>query len=86
MVFRKAKNKPNNTNLHIFSQVNISSTYKWETANGIQYKLGISILNVLNRKNEISEYYRISSLTNSIEEVETFALQRTPNVSFRVSL
>lgn len=79
-------NKPNNTNLHIFSQVNISSTYKWETANGIQYKLGISILNLLNRKNEIGEYYRLSSLTNSIEEVETFALQRTPNVSFRVSL
>ncbi|WP_254921045.1 carboxypeptidase-like regulatory domain-containing protein [Flavobacterium sp. ov086] len=79
-------NKPNNTNLHIFSQVNFSSTYKWETTKGIQYKLGISILNILNRKNEISEYYRISSLTNSIEEVETFALQRTPNVSFRVSL
>ncbi|MDR7211909.1 TonB-dependent receptor [Flavobacterium piscis] len=77
-------NKPNNTNLHIFSQVNFSSTYKWETSNGIQYKLGISILNILNRKNEISEYYRISSLTNSIEEVETFALQRTPNLSFRV--
>ncbi|WP_253251093.1 TonB-dependent receptor [Flavobacterium sp. ACN6] len=79
-------NKPNSTNLRIFSQVNISSTYKWETADGIQYKIGISILNILNRKNEISEYYRISSLTNSIEEVETFALQRTPNVSFRVSL
>ncbi|WP_264537825.1 TonB-dependent receptor [Flavobacterium sp. N1736] len=78
-------NKPNNTNLHIFSQVNISSTYKWDTENGIQYKLGISILNILNRKNEISEYYRVSSLTNSIEEVETFALQRTPNLSFRVS-
>ncbi|SHG54164.1 CarboxypepD_reg-like domain-containing protein [Flavobacterium johnsoniae] len=78
-------NKPNNTNLHIFSQVNFSSTYKWEADNGIQYKLGISILNILNRKNEISEYYRISSLTNSIEEVETFSLQRTPNLSFRVS-
>jgi hypothetical protein len=78
-------NKPNNTNLHIFSQVNLSSTYKWEDAKGIQYKLGISILNILNRKNEISEYYRISSLTNSIEEVETFSLQRTPNMSLRVS-
>jgi hypothetical protein len=77
-------NKPNNTNLHIFSQVNISSTYKWETDNRIQYKLGIAILNILNRKNEISEYYRINSLSNSIEEVETFALQRTPNMSFRV--
>ncbi|WP_348824837.1 TonB-dependent receptor [Flavobacterium aestuarii] len=79
-------NKPNNTNLHIFSQVNISSTYKWKNKNGIQYKLGVSVLNILNRKNEISEYYRISNLTNSIEEVETFALQRTPNVSFRISM
>ncbi|WP_243412098.1 carboxypeptidase-like regulatory domain-containing protein [Flavobacterium sp. 103] len=78
-------NEPNNTNLNIFSQVNFSSTYKWETTNGIQYKLGISILNVLNRKNEINEYYRISSLTNSIEEVETSALRRTPNISFRIS-
>jgi hypothetical protein len=78
-------NKPNNTNLNVFSQVNFSSTYKWETSKGIQFKIGISILNILNRKNEISEYYRISSLTNSIEEVETFALQRTPNLSFRVS-
>lgn len=78
-------NKPNNTNLNIFSQVNLSSTYKWETSNGVQYKLGVSILNILNKKNEISEYYRISNLANSIEEVETFSLQRTPNVSFRVS-
>ncbi|MDX6182788.1 TonB-dependent receptor plug domain-containing protein [Flavobacterium sp. Fl-77] len=79
-------NKPNNTNLNVFSQINFSSTYNWKTANGVQYKFGISILNILNRKNEISEYYRMSSLTNSIEEVETFALQRTPNVSIRVSL
>lgn len=78
-------NKPNNTNLQFFSQVNLSSTYKWETINGIQYKLGISIFNILNTKNEISEYYRISSLTNTIEEVNTFSLQRTPNMSFRIS-
>jgi hypothetical protein len=79
-------NKPNNTNLNIFSQINFSSTYKWETTKGIQYKLGISILNILNKKNAINEYYRINSLTNSIEEVETFSLERTQNVSFRISL
>jgi hypothetical protein len=50
----------------------------------MQYKLGLSVLNILNQKNEINEYYRISSLTNSIEEVKTYALQRTPNISFRV--
>lgn len=79
-------NRPNNTNLTVFSQINFSSTYKWESAKGIQYKLGISILNILNRKNAISDFYRVNSFTNSIEEVETFALQRTPNMSFRVSL
>lgn len=79
-------NNPNNTNINIFSQVNLSSTYKWETVHGVRYKLGISILNILNRKNEINEYYRISSLTNAIENVETFSLRRTPNISFRVSL
>lgn len=78
-------NKPNNSNLNMFSQVNLSSTYKWETADGIQYKIGISILNILNKRNEISEYYRMNSLTNSIEEVDTFSLQRTPNLSFRIS-
>lgn len=78
-------NKPNNTNLNIFSQLNLSSTYKWESPNGIQYKLGLSILNILNKKNEISEYYRISSLSNSIEEVETFSLKRTHNLSLRIS-
>lgn len=77
-------NKPNGTDLNSFFQVNLSSTYKWKTNKGVQLKLGISILNILNKKNEISEYYRISFLTNSIEEVETYSLKRTPNISFRV--
>jgi hypothetical protein len=77
-------NDPNNKHMSPFFQVNFSTTYKWETDNGMQYKLGLSVLNILNQKNEINEYYRISSLTNSIEEVKTYALQRTPNISFRV--
>lgn len=77
--------KPNNSHLPFFWQVNLSSTYKWETAKGIQYKLGFSVLNLLNRKNKISDYYRINNLSNAVEEVETFALQSTPNISFRVT-
>lgn len=80
-----AYNKPNNQEQNPFFQINFSSTYKWESHKGIQYKLGLSILNILNKKNEISEYYRISSLTNTIEEVKTFSLQRTPNLSLRVN-
>lgn len=79
-------NTPNSSDLNSFFQINLSSTYKWVTTKGIQFKLGLSILNILNRKNEIGEYYRISSLNNSIEDIETFALQRTPNVSFRISI
>ena len=78
-------NIPNNKVLDDFFQVNFSTTYKWESFNEIQYKLGFSILNVFNRKNEINEYYRINTITNSIEDVKTFSLLRTPNLSFRIT-
>ena len=78
-------NLPNNTNLKSFLQVNFSTTYKWNGAKGVQYKIGLSVLNIFNRQNEINEYYRINSVSNSIEEVKTYALKRTPNLSFRVS-
>ncbi|MFV8328201.1 TonB-dependent receptor [Flavobacterium sp. ZS1P14] len=78
-------NTPNNKVLDNFFQVNFSTTYKWESSNEIQYKLGFSVLNVFNRKNETSEYYRINTITNSIEDVKTFSLRRTPNLSFRIT-
>lgn len=77
-------NSPNNKNLEDFFQVNFSTTYKWESSNKTQYKLGLSVINVFNKKNEISEYYRINPTTNSIEDVKTYSLERTPNVSFRI--
>jgi hypothetical protein len=77
-------NSPNNKNLEDFFQFNFSTTYKWESSNKTQYKLGLSVINVFNRRNEISEYYRINTTTNSIEDVKTYSLERTPNVSFRV--
>lgn len=76
---------PNNKVLDDFFQVNFSTTYKWETLNKIQYKLGFSIANVFDRKNEINEYYRINEIANSIENVKTFSLLRTPNLSFRIT-
>lgn len=77
-------NSPNNKNLNHFFQVNFSTTYKWESSNNLEYKIGFSVLNVLNRKNEINEYYRINKVSNSIEEVKTYSIERTPNLSFRV--
>lgn len=77
-------NSPNNKNLEDFFQVNFSTTYRWDSSNKTQYRVGISVINVFNRQNEISEYYRINPTTNSIEDVKTYSLERTPNISFRV--
>jgi hypothetical protein len=78
-------NTPNNTKLDSFFQVNFSTTYKWKSLNGALYKLGFSLLNIFNRNNEINEYYRINNVSNSIEEVKTFAIKRTPNLNFRIN-
>ncbi|WP_281324232.1 carboxypeptidase-like regulatory domain-containing protein [Flavobacterium sp. IMCC34518] len=78
-------NFPNNKNLNDFFQINFSATYKWETFNETIYNLGFSVINVTNRKNEINEFYRINSTTNTIEDVKNYSLDRTFNVSFRVS-
>ena len=77
-------NAPNNKKLDDFFQVNFSTTYKWESSDKTEYKIGVSVLNLLNRKNEINEYYRINKVSNSIEDVKTFSIERTPNLSFRV--
>ena len=76
---------PNNKHLKSFLQINFSTTYKWNSISGIQYKLGLSILNLLNRRNEINEYFRINTTTNSIDDIKTYSLQRTPNLSFRIN-
>lgn len=76
---------PNNKHLDNFFQVNFSATYKLETARGIQYKFGFSVLNIFNKQNEINEYYRINTTTNSIEDIKTYSIKRTPNLSFRIN-
>lgn len=78
-------NSPNSERLNDFLQVNFSATYKWKSSNNVLYRMGISVLNIFNRQNEINEFYRINSVTNTIDDVKTFSIKRTPNISFRVS-
>ena len=78
-------NLPNNNHLNSFLQVNFSTTYKWKDSKETQYRIGFSVLNLLNKQNEINEFYRVNTEQNTTEKVKTFALQRTPNVSFRVN-
>jgi hypothetical protein len=48
------------------------------------YKLGVSVLNILDKKNELNEYYKINTVNKVIEDVYTYGIQRTPNFSIRV--
>jgi len=69
---------PNSANIAGFFQVNFSASYIIKATDKSQLQLGISILNIFDRQNIISRYYRINS-SNIVEEVNTYALQRTPN-------
>jgi hypothetical protein len=69
---------PNSANIGNFFQVNFSASYVIKATAKSQLQLGISVQNIFNKKNIINRYYRINS-ENTIEEVNTYALERTPN-------
>jgi hypothetical protein len=77
-------NSPNNKYLNSFFQINTSTSYEWSTENNIKYSFGCSLINILNKQNEINEYYKFHANYNSIEEVKNFALRRTLNMNFRI--
>lgn len=71
---------PNSENLSDFFQANLSASYTWSLPRNVKFQLGVSVLNLFNRQNIINRHYRINSETNAIEQVDTYALERTPNV------
>jgi outer membrane receptor for Fe3+-dicitrate len=76
---------PNSVNLENFFQVNFSASYIIKATEKSQLQLGISVQNIFNRQNIINRYYRINGDSNSIEEVNTYALERTPNALIKFS-
>ncbi|MDI1256394.1 MAG: TonB-dependent receptor plug domain-containing protein [Flavobacterium sp.] len=78
-------NSPNNKNLGDYFQVNFSTSYQWPLNKKSTMRASFSILNLLNRKNIINRYYRINETDNAIETVNTFSLERTPNLSVKIT-
>lgn len=76
-------NFPNNKNLSDYFQVNFSASYCWNWSSKTQLELGVSVLNVLNKKNTISRYYRVNTNNNAVESVNTYSLERTPNIAVK---
>ncbi len=77
-------NNPNNENLENFFQMNFSVSYGWEIGKKNFFEASFSLLNLLNNRNIINRYYRVNTATNSAESVNTYALERTPNLSLKI--
>ena len=78
-----AYNSPNAENLEDYFQVNISGSYNFKITKSVQLVMGLSIQNVLNSKTIINQNYRVNQNTNSVEQINTYSLERTPNAFFR---
>ena len=76
-------NSPNAENLEDYFQINVSGSYSFKVTNAVQLAVGLSIQNLLNSKNILNQNYRINQNTNSVEQINTYSLERTPNAFFR---
>lgn len=76
---------PNNKSLENFFQVDASASYSFRTQKKLKYQFNFAVLNLFNKKNEISEFYRINTSNNSIEQIKSYSFSRTFNVGFRIS-
>jgi hypothetical protein len=78
-------NSPNNSKLSDFFVLNLSASNDWKLSNKTTLKTSVSVLNILNSKNSINRSYRVNTSDQTIESLNTYALELTPNVNFRLS-
>ena len=75
---------PNSSRLPDYFRADASILYNFDLSTGVKATVGTSVLNLLNKKNILNTFYRLSDM-NEIETVERISLGRTPNITFRVS-
>lgn len=78
-------NSPNNKRLSDYFQLNASASKTWKTEKGPSIEVGVSVLNILGKRSLIHRYYRINATGDGIENVDIYALGRTPNLSVKFS-
>lgn len=78
-------NSPNNSKLEDYFQVNFSASKNWNLSETMKLETALSVLNLLNTKNSINRFYRVNSVNNSVESVDTFSLEMTPNFNIKLS-
>jgi hypothetical protein len=76
-------NEPNQDNLDDYLRIDFSTTYNFDLGRNTRAKVGLSVWNLMNKKNNLNTYYRLSD--DTVNQIENQSLGITPNVSFRVN-
>jgi hypothetical protein len=74
---------PNSSRLSNYARLDFSGRYTFALSRDVNGIFGVSVWNVLDRRNAIDSYYRIES-PEQISRVDRRALSFTPNMMFRV--
>ncbi len=74
---------PNDYNIDDYVRVDVSGTYRFRLGGHSEWFAGVSLWNLLDRKNVINHFFRLND-DEMVEEVDEFALRFTPNLSLRV--
>ena len=72
----------NTSNLKDYLRLDISAIYNFKLSDKARANLGISVWNILNKENEINNFYRVKD-ENIMETIQN-SLGLTPNAVFRV--
>lgn len=75
----------NGQNLPVYHRLDFSALYEFEGSKSMRYRVGLSILNVYNRKNILNREFRTTpSLDNDLIDTRIYSLGITPNLVVRV--
>lgn len=76
-------NEPNSSRLEDFIQFTISGSYQIIQNKKNKLTLGFSILNLFENQSIFNQFYKINTSSNTIEQKNSYTLERTPNVFLR---
>ncbi len=78
-------NSPNNTTLEDYFQVNFSASKDWKLKDKMTLQTSLSLLNLLNTKNSLNRFYRVNTADNTVESIDTYSLEMTPNFNVKLN-
>ena len=75
---------PNSATIDDFLRIDLSATYSFNVSDIYKGIIGVSLWNITNRRNEL-ERLSVSTDDTTISNVSRLSLERTPNVSIKVT-